>query len=269
MSNPDFTIFHLSDLHIQAESSELMPGLNTSSTLAMTLQNLHQLKVTPNLIVITGDLTHEGDDAVYERLRDLLSEFDAFGVPVLLILGNHDRRLPFYRVIQQQSAPDEHEPYCYTYDIDDVRIFALDTLVPDSLDGALDAAQLTWLESNLAASGDRRKIILMHHPPTRSPIPTMHLLQQPEALERLAREYGVLAVLCGHIHFSNTSMFGGAVCTSAPSTAFGIDPTMQQGRRFTDRTGFNLVTLCGRQVLVTPMTSLPGGQRELLYVESL
>jgi 3',5'-cyclic AMP phosphodiesterase CpdA len=267
MSNSDFTIVHLSDFHIQSTDAVPLVGLDTFSRAKAAIQAVKLLHVTPNLIIITGDLTHEGDDNAYGRFLDVVNEFNDFGCPLLLTLGNHDNRSAFYRVFKDRINMENEQSFHYCVDVGDLRIFALDTLIPGAIDGQLDAHQLKWLEQELASSTDYHKLIIMHHPPILSPVPGMHLLKEPERLERIVREYEVLGILCGHVHFSNTSIFGGAVCSSAPSVAFGIDPSTHNGLRYIDQTGFNLISVqMSKKMLVTPISITFERPRQLHYI---
>ena len=70
-------ILHVSDLHVGARED-----LSAASGLAALVE-----RVAPELVVASGDLTHQGTRAQHERAASLLKEL---GVPVLAVPGNHD-----------------------------------------------------------------------------------------------------------------------------------------------------------------------------------
>jgi 3',5'-cyclic AMP phosphodiesterase CpdA len=70
-------ILHVSDLHVGAHED-----LSAASGLAALVE-----RVAPELIVASGDLTHQGTRAQHERAASVLKEL---GVPVLAVPGNHD-----------------------------------------------------------------------------------------------------------------------------------------------------------------------------------
>lgn len=70
-------ILHVSDLHVGARED-----LSAASGLPALVE-----RVAPELIVASGDLTHQGTRAQHERAASLLKEL---GVPVLAVPGNHD-----------------------------------------------------------------------------------------------------------------------------------------------------------------------------------
>ncbi len=59
-------------------------------------------------------------------------------------------------------------PIRYAVEQFPVRLLGLDTLVPGADGGALDAAQLEWLEAQLAAAPGRPTLIFLHHPPVKT-----------------------------------------------------------------------------------------------------
>ena len=92
------TIAHLSDIHHNPdENSQISTllrekGLLVEKLLGQCLETLKQRK--PDIVLITGDMTHEGTSSHYRYLRDALSSALP-GTPVLCAMGNHDVRGAF------------------------------------------------------------------------------------------------------------------------------------------------------------------------------
>ena len=70
-------LLHISDLHLG------------HATAPQPLERLRELipDLDPEILVVTGDLTHRGRPAELERARELLQ---SLGLPLLAIPGNHD-----------------------------------------------------------------------------------------------------------------------------------------------------------------------------------
>jgi uncharacterized protein len=75
----DKTIVHLADLHLR--SNDQIAFVNK---IASEIQN-----ISPELVVITGDLIDRGN----RNIQELLSPFKKIAAPILFTTGNHDRYL--------------------------------------------------------------------------------------------------------------------------------------------------------------------------------
>jgi 3',5'-cyclic AMP phosphodiesterase CpdA len=261
------TIVQLSDLHI-TPIGERLHGADTAANLRRVAAYLRAMHIAPDAILISGDLTHAGEEASYTHLQMLIGEELApFGAPVLLTLGNHDRRVPFRRVIlkEQVGAADEDAFYYYSRQIGPVRVIMLDSKISGSPYGALGDAQLAWLQGELQEPAPAGHLIVVHHPlvPRGLPRAEDYLLRDRDALLHVIAGHAVLGVLCGHTHVSTVAPLGRTLTATAPGCAFLLDPSIAQGGRILDGAGFNLCIVRNGRLLVNPVI-LPGEQRELL-----
>jgi 3',5'-cyclic AMP phosphodiesterase CpdA len=106
-----------------------------------------------------------------------------------------------------------------------VRLIGLDTTVAGETGGALDEAQIEWLEAQLAASPREPALVFMHHPPFRTGIARMDAIGLAAAsAERLgavlSRHAHVQLLTCGHVHRTIQVRWHGTVASVCPSTAF-------------------------------------------------
>ncbi|NBT32143.1 MAG: hypothetical protein EBT13_09645 [Rhodobacteraceae bacterium] len=79
------------DIHIK-EPGETIIGLDPSERFSQALDQALDRHPDARAIVIMGDLTHHGRPAQYARLAELLADVP---VPVIPMIGNHDRRDAF------------------------------------------------------------------------------------------------------------------------------------------------------------------------------
>ena len=197
-------IIVFTDLHIVPEGKTII-GLDPYERLLAGVE--HALRMHPNAdrIVCTGDLTNRGDEVSYGRLKEIL---DRSHVPVRLLIGNHDERETF-----AQCFPDTPlDPKGFVQsaeDLGDWRMIYLDTLnappyvFPEAYSGYLCDSRMAWLEAQLAAAGDRKIAIFMHHPPHDIGFPGMDeiKLKNGAAFYDLIGRFGnVRHIVAGHVH---------------------------------------------------------------------
>ena len=100
----------ISDTHIRKDySSGLLHDMFDSlispdEKLIQTLQELKKEQL--DFIVITGDLVHEGNEADYQHFQNILNSAE-LAVPVLLALGNHDRKRAFCQVFHKDCGSSD------------------------------------------------------------------------------------------------------------------------------------------------------------------
>ena len=226
---PTHTIAHLSDTHYLGGRRPLYGALDTDRTLARALEQLERSGTNPSAIVITGDLADLGEPDAYERLRDELQPVaDRMGSKIIWVMGNHDERGPFSSILfgdQDRGGPPGDAPQDRIYDVDGLRIVALDSSVPGYHHGELTDEQLSWLEEVLGVPAAHGTLLALHHPPLPSPIEIMAIieLQEQQKLADVIRGTDVRGILAGHLHYSTFGTFAGVPVSVAGATCYTID----------------------------------------------
>ena len=249
----------LSDLHL-APPGTLVVGIDPMRQMQSVLGRITQLEVAPAFIVISGDLTENGSAESYEVVNAVLKELGGQdkATPVLLALGNHDDRATFRRVVLGEERVDDQGPYYHSQLIDGLRVIVLDSTIPGEAGGALDAAQLTWLEGELQTPAARGNLIVLHHP-CRLAGPTHHypafIVRETAALEAMVARHRdrVVGVLAGHSHQANSAPFGGTLHATAPALLCQLDFFAGEEYRPVPGTGFNLCQLDDGGLIVCPV----------------
>lgn len=255
---------HITDIHINKAGKQPLFGLNMADKLHNIFEEIGKLDVKPAFVVISGDLTHDGDTEDYRFLKYFLeAETRTLGIPIHVALGNHDTREAFREGYLEEEPSDAS--YYYSFMSGGLRVIVLNTQVPGSHDGLVDAEQLVWLKQELAEPAPKGTILVHHHPVVLTPTAMMdsHLLQNPQELAAAIEGSDVIGLLSGHIHFHNIGVLNGIPCASADGSAFGLDPMAEGCMRMLDRSGFNYVLVKNGQMIVQPMT-MPGEQRVLV-----
>ncbi|CAH1194883.1 3',5'-cyclic adenosine monophosphate phosphodiesterase CpdA [Paenibacillus auburnensis] len=195
----------------------------------------------PAAVIISGDLTHNGEKASHQDLAKHLQSIEQrTGTRVYVIPGNHDVQNPWARSFQgeRQIPVDSVSPRAFRsiygafgYEeavlsdkdslsylaapSDDLWLLMLDTsqyrsnkkLGHPQLDGQLSASTLKWIDkcSRLAADHGAHMVAVMHH----SLLDHSEFIQDgftinnnKQVIETLVRS-GITTVLSGHIHIQD------------------------------------------------------------------
>lgn len=152
-------LIHLTDTHL-VRPGESLYGLDPQARLRACIADINAHHADADLCVITGDLTHWGEDAAYRALRDCLS---ALLPPLALVIGNHDDRPTLLRHFPATPV-DENGFIQQAMDMPAGRFLILDTNQPGTPAGWYCETRQEWLADQLASS-DGALFLFMHHPP--------------------------------------------------------------------------------------------------------
>lgn len=257
-------IIHVSDPHFLANGVRLGGRYDVEANFARTLEAIRAVHPHPAAIVITGDLTDLGEPDAYRRLR-LAAEPVAqeLGTIIVWVAGNHDER-PALRA-GLLDLPPTQEPVTGVWDLDGLRLIALDTSVPGWHHGDLDAGQLSWLAEVLSEPAPHGSLLAMHHPPLPSHLPLFDILElrHQDELAAVIRDTDVRGILAGHLHYSSHGTFAGVPVSVSSATCY----TMNVARPAADVNGmdaaqaFQIVHVRPDTIThtVVPVTDAPTG----------
>ncbi|KSU54222.1 phosphodiesterase [Microbacterium enclense] len=217
-------ILHLSDTHLLGGDRLLGERYDTARHLRRTLRAAEATGVRPDAVVFTGDLTDLGEPEAYQALRAEVEPWaERLGAPVVWVAGNHDER-PALRA-ELLDAEATEEPVTGVWNLDGLRLIALDSTVPGWHHGDLDAEQLAWLRAELAEPAPLGTILALHHPPLPTHIPFFDILElrdQPGLADTI-RGSDVRAILAGHLHYSTSGTFAGVPVSVAAASCYTMD----------------------------------------------
>jgi 3',5'-cyclic-AMP phosphodiesterase len=207
-----------------ALGAPLYGALSQEDTLRRAMEQLEASGQRPEAIVVTGDLADLGEPDAYRRLRAIVDPAaERMGSRLIWVMGNHDEREPFAELMLDRE-PDGR-PQDEVYDVNGLRIIALDSTVPGYHHGELDDAQLAWLRDVLAEPAPHGTLLALHHPPVPTPVEVLAILELREQ-HRLAEAIAgtdVIGILGGHLHYSTFSTFAGVPVSVAGATCYTID----------------------------------------------
>lgn len=253
-------IAHVSDTHFGTGRASVYSNTDPASYLEATMQRL--AAVRPEAIVFTGDIADRGEPDAYEAVASIVVEAAAeVGAELIWVMGNHDSREPFARSLLGREA-DPDTPIDQVFDINGLRIIALDTTIPGYHDGELTPTQLEWLREELATPAPHGTLLAMHHPPiaTHLQLLTIVELADQHLLAEAIEGTDVRTILAGHYHYSAHSTLGSVPVSVAASTCYVIDPAADpRGLRGYDGSqSFDLVHVFDDRIVHSTMPVQPG-----------
>ncbi|MFJ4997347.1 metallophosphoesterase [Microbacterium sp. NPDC088619] len=268
-------VIHVSDPHFLAGGVRLGGRYDVESNFARTLEAIRVVHPHPAAIVITGDLTDLGEPDAYRRLRLAVEPVAReLGTTVVWVAGNHDERPALREGLL--DLPPTQEPVTGVWDLDGLRLIALDTSVPGWHHGDLDADQLSWLAEVLREPAPHGTLLAMHHPPLPSHLPLFDILElrHQDELAAVIRDTDVRGILAGHLHYSSHGTFAGVPVSVSSATCY----TMNVARPAADVNGmdaaqaFQIVHVRPETIThtVVPVTDAPTGDHfSLAWLEKM
>lgn len=198
---------HITDLHLSHPDVK-DPNLHTDTvaTFIKIIDAISAMELKPNFVILSGDLTNTGAKKSYELLKNLLRPLS---VPVIMALGNHDRRDWFYQVFNNKPSL---EPYFHDDIYSGLHVITLDTSVPGRIAGAICDDQFDYLKKTLKKHKTSPKLLVLHHPPKidSNGLPWGSLsTESTEKLKVVLKDTKVIGIFSGHIHINRASHWNG------------------------------------------------------------
>lgn len=219
------TIAHLSDLHF---------GDADPNALAAAREAL--LRVRPDVVAISGDLTQAGRRREFEAAAKYL---DSLPFPLVVAPGNHDA--PVYNLLARVMYPKKRFlrlmlSTSWSDAEEGVRVRAFDTAraIQMRRDWSQGVYDLDALDDVLDEGG--RLVLVAHHAPVTPPgAPVESDARRGESARRRMGRHNGLVLLCGHTH----KFFAGRLGADGPLTI--IAPSLSSSRLRGEEAGFVVV----------------------------
>ena len=139
-------IIHLSDIHI---NPEILFKIDTQNRFKLALNHIKNNHADADILIITGDLTHYGNNESYEIFIKILGELELPDhLYPKLILGNHDNRENFKKNFPDVKT-DQNGFVQYVENFEDKTFIFLDTNLANTDAGHMCEKRQKWLIDNL------------------------------------------------------------------------------------------------------------------------
>ena len=183
-------IAQMSDIHVGA-------GLFRPDLLSSAIEETNAL--SPDLVVVAGDLTTEGYRWEFEEAKGYLGRLDCPNVVVAM--GNHDARHVGYRHFEEFFGMRERAVAVRAPD-GEAKVVTIDSTKPDLDEGEVGREHYAWIDSEFRGWDKGPKILVIHHhilavPGTGRDV---NILRDAGDVMAILRELEVDMVLSGHRH---------------------------------------------------------------------
>ncbi|MGV8912051.1 MAG: metallophosphoesterase family protein [Rhodoglobus sp.] len=230
-----FILAHVSDPHAST-NGPLYGSVNGIDRLDLVARSLADMGVTPDAIIVAGDLVQSGHTEAYSDVAAALNRLElTTGAPVLIVPGNHDHPLAFLTLPQSASVNRRI-----------VHIGQIRCALLDSSPGSLGSSQLRWLAQELSEPFGDGTVLVLHHPPVPSPLPSLsgRELSDANELATVIAATDVRLILAGHFHHSLSAQLGNIPVSVSPALSYQQDPTAEpESVRGVDLPAYSLVRL--------------------------
>ena len=212
-------ILQISDLHLLQRVKAKFLGLDVTESFKAVMGFVGNCEIlpAPSLVILSGDLAHDGSRAAYLRIDEICQKFTC---PVLAIPGNHDRPEVMYRALSEAGIAVKTRDFT----LGSWRILLLNSYWPGEVAGRLDAGELAFLRKALQQSRSRQQptMIFLHHqvlPLKCEWLDRIGLSNSSEFLTILKEYPQVKIVASGHVHQERSISKDGIVFLTVPSTS--------------------------------------------------
>jgi Icc protein len=218
-----FSFVQISDSHIGFTRPE---NPDVAGTLRKAVADINALPQQPAFVVHTGDVTHLSKAAEFDTAKSILGELKA---PLLVLPGEHDvigSSKAFFNAFARKDAPEGW----FSFDQGGMHFVSLVNVFNFEINGKLGAAQLAWVEKDLAAQKKSTPIVVFGHVPLYALYPEWGwTTEDGTAVLAALRRFDAVTVLNGHIHqiiqhTEGNIRFATAAATAYPQPAPGTAP---------------------------------------------
>jgi Icc protein len=221
MSIREPRIVQISDLHIFADKEAVLLGVPTHKSLSAVIDLIKKDTVSPDIILLTGDLSQDNSERSYLNIVDL---FQQLSIPVYCLPGNHDDVDIMTRFFPQGNISDLKNII-----LDHWQIILLNSQKPGAVEGFLDKLQLEFMQECLKKHPTHHAIIAFHHQPVAVGsvwVDNLGLKNADVFWDILKPFPQVKTVLFGHVHQTFIGQKNGVNIYSTPSTCIQFKPNM-------------------------------------------
>ncbi len=191
----DFFFLQLSDTHWGFTGPAVNP--DSTGTLKKAVETINNLKILPDFIMFTGDLTHVTDDDKDRRkrlseFRDVISNLKVKNMRFMP--GEHDAGLDEGEAFKEFFGKTH-----YAFDHKGVHFIVLDNVSDPT--STIGEDQLAWLSADLKQQGKNSRIVVFTHRPLFDLYPDWdwYTRDGAKAIEMMM-PYSNVTIFYGHIH---------------------------------------------------------------------
>lgn len=244
-----YSVLVISDVHAPGEGL-VLGGVDPIENLRAAFALVDASGYRPDALIFSGDISHGGHAAAYERVKSVVEPAVAkWECALLYVPGNHDHDSELFRKVLLDGAPSADQ----VMRLGGLRVIGLDSSIRGVEWGELTEEQLAWLRAELRTEADEGTVVVLHHQPIRTPEPVIEELglRNRDDFARAVRGTDVRLIVSGHTHHASGGSLGGVPVWTAPSISFATDVLSTTSHRYLDSAAITRVDVFGDSVLAT------------------
>lgn len=253
--NSGIRILQLTDPHLFADRQQMLLGVNTWDSLIAVVEEIAAADLRPDLIVLTGDMAQQPSLAAY---TDCAKAIAPLGVPCVWLPGNHDVMPLMQQAFLHHPAMTDARRVLLG---EKWQLVLLNSQVNGDVYGLIDEAQLTQLDSVLAAEPERYTLLSCHHHvvPCHCAWLDQHRLKNAADFSSVMQRYPqIKGLIFGHIHQEMDIEWRGKRILATPSTCVQFKPNCDSFTLDHGSPGWRWITLLPSGELKTEVHRLTG-----------
>jgi Icc protein len=189
-------IIQITDPHIFTDTQQgSLLGLNTAKSFEAVLQLVESNAKSPDLIVLTGDLSQDETAPAYHHIA---KSCERFKCPIYWIPGNHDNPTLMQKIFEKTQLHQEKAILLGNW-----LFILLNSHYPKHVEGLLAKTEFSHLEHYLSLHPKQHTLLFMHHPPVTvgSKWVDNLALKNADKLFAITDKFPqIKAIVCGHVH---------------------------------------------------------------------
>ena len=190
---------------------------------ANTIKNLDN---KPDVIIHTGDISHNGLIEEYKIVSDILNPLN---IPILYTPGNRDKRENLKLIFNNFEIRNLKDNFfIYKKELKGFRLISMDTHCKTSNMGEFTNERLEMFSQILLEKQSIPTAIFMHHPPfdvSETKTKNIEYISEklfPKFIEILKKHNNLVGLFCGHIHRNIKRSINNIVTYTVPPIALDL-----------------------------------------------
>ena len=224
-TDPDLWALY-SDSHIAASTAKVWRDEPMYDNARRVNREMLGMRRHPCGMIHFGDCAFkEGLAEEYGTFRSTISPIQQSGIPIHLMVGNHDARETFWNSLKAETSGPRPVASRHVAIVEHARAnwFLLDSLdQTDKSPGLVGSEQRAWLAKELDARKDKPALVCVHHPPlVGSKADSDSGIKDTQALlDVIVPRRQVKALVFGHTHRWKLAMLGDLHLVSLPAIGY-------------------------------------------------
>jgi predicted phosphodiesterase len=204
-----------------------------------------QEKEKIDLLIISGDLTEDGDAEDYAYLKNHLESLIG-ETKMIVTLGNHDNKANFRKGWLKEEGGESF--YNQIFHFENLCVISFDSSRQGNPDGEVGKEQLIWLKEAFEKTKEKPVILVTHHHLLKDQSTTPPLPEAKHFLKEIGKQ-NLLCILNGHTHHPYVGMAAGTSCFTAGSLSFCGEGEANGAVRFEEKYGYNLYRINAGKII--------------------